>query len=101
MNILHWLKSKFGIEDQREPPENVTVSIEQERAVKQSNTTAVEDVDVIKGIGESYRETLQAKANIETVQELAEANPSQLAEQTELSEKRLRRWIERAKERRD
>ena len=57
-----------------------------------------ESVDVIKGVGPTYATQL-ADAGIETVAQLADADPEALAEMTDISEKRLTRWVERAKHR--
>lgn len=62
--------------------------------------TADEDspsVDVIEGIGSAYADRL-AGASIETVADLAAADPEAVAEETDISEKRLRRWIDRAQD---
>lgn len=53
---------------------------------------------VVKGIGPSYGERL-AEAGIETVADLAAAEPEQVAAETGLSPKRVGRWVERARER--
>lgn len=57
-----------------------------------------EPVSVIKGVGPTYAETLE-EAGVETVAELASANMESLAEETEISPKRLERWIGRAEHR--
>jgi predicted flap endonuclease-1-like 5' DNA nuclease len=49
----------------------------------------------IKGIGSSYADRL-AEAGVETVADLAGADPDALADETGISEKRLGRWVERA-----
>lgn len=58
--------------------------------------TEGEPVDVIKGIGPAYAGRL-ADAGVETVPELAAADADELAAETEISAKRIRGWIERAK----
>lgn len=52
-----------------------------------------ESVETISGIGPAYAERL-ADAGVETVEELRAADASELAEQTELSEKRIAGWQE-------
>jgi predicted flap endonuclease-1-like 5' DNA nuclease len=52
----------------------------------------------VKGIGPAYAETLAA-AGIETVGDLANADVDSLAAETDISESRLGRWIERAQSR--
>ncbi|OAQ51783.1 hypothetical protein HTG_15485 [Natrinema mahii] len=54
-----------------------------------------EPVDSIKGIGPAYADRL-AGAGVETVGELAVADAADLAEQTDISEKRIQGWIDRA-----
>ncbi len=54
-------------------------------------------VDSVSGIGPAYADRL-ADIGVETVAELLEADASELAEATDLSEKRIRRWQERAEE---
>lgn len=55
-----------------------------------------EDVQVIKGIGPAYADRLAA-VGIETVADLAAADAIEVAAETDLSEKRVGQWIERAK----
>jgi predicted flap endonuclease-1-like 5' DNA nuclease len=57
-----------------------------------------EPVNVIKGVGSAYAETL-GDADIESVSDLARADPETLAEETNISSKRLERWIGRAQHR--
>lgn len=52
-------------------------------------------VDTIKGIGPSYAEKL-GKAGVNTVDELANADPASLAEQTGIAESRIQNWIDQA-----
>jgi predicted flap endonuclease-1-like 5' DNA nuclease len=52
-------------------------------------------VDQIKGIGPAYGERL-AEMGIETVDELAAADPVDVAEGASVGEKRASRWIDRA-----
>jgi predicted flap endonuclease-1-like 5' DNA nuclease len=61
--------------------------------------TGTDSVDVLKGIGPSYSATL-SDADIETVADLAEADVDSLSDETGISEKRLERWSEHARARR-
>ena len=54
-------------------------------------------VDTISGIGPAYAERL-GNAGVETVPELLAADDVSLAEATDISEKRITRWQERAAE---
>ncbi|WP_281194828.1 helix-hairpin-helix domain-containing protein [Halorubrum sp. F4] len=56
-----------------------------------------EPVDSLKGIGPAYGERL-GKIGIETVEELAAADPAEVAEGASIGEKRAVKWIDRAKE---
>ncbi|MFB6071814.1 MAG: helix-hairpin-helix domain-containing protein [Halobacterium sp.] len=57
-----------------------------------------EPVSVVKGIGPAYAERLE-EAGIHTVDELADADPEDVAERTDLSAKRVGRWVENAQDR--
>jgi predicted flap endonuclease-1-like 5' DNA nuclease len=57
-----------------------------------------EPVEVVRGIGPAYGERL-AGEGIETVPQLAAADPVDLADRIAVSESRVRRWVERARER--
>ena len=57
-------------------------------------------VDTVSGIGPAYASKL-GDAGVETVAELAAADPTALAEETDISEKRLTRLVERAQEQLD
>lgn len=59
---------------------------------------ADEPTDVVKGIGSTYAERL-AEGGIETVGDLAAADPAEVAAEADVSESRLERWIQRARER--
>lgn len=59
---------------------------------------ADESTTVIKGIGDTYAERL-ADAGIETVGDLAAADPAEVADESGVSESRLERWTERARNR--
>ena len=53
------------------------------------------DVDTLKGIGASYADRL-SNAGVDTVGELVLSDPAQLSAATDISEKRISEWIERA-----
>lgn len=53
------------------------------------------DVDEIKGIGPAYSDRLN-EVGIHSVAQLADANPAELAERTTVSEKTVRKWVDRA-----
>ncbi|MFB6085039.1 MAG: helix-hairpin-helix domain-containing protein [Halorientalis sp.] len=75
-----------------EPEETEASDAEEPAAVENADAST----DTIKGIGPSYAETL-AGAGIETVGDLAAADAADVAEGTDLSEKRVSRWIARAR----
>jgi len=54
-------------------------------------------VDDIKGIGPAYSKRL-GEVGINTVTELAEADPAELAERVTVAEKTVAKWVDRAKE---
>lgn len=56
-----------------------------------------ESVSTVKGIGPAYAERL-ADAGVETVADLAAADPDELAERVDLSPKRVGRWVDSAKD---
>lgn len=60
---------------------------------------ADEPVQTIKGIGSAYAERL-GTAGIETVGELADADPAAVASEADVPQARLEDWIERAKAKR-
>jgi len=56
-----------------------------------------EPVENVSGIGPAYAQRL-ADAGVETVGQLLAADPAGLAERTDVSEKRIGRWQDRAEE---
>lgn len=76
-------------DDDAEEPE---VEAEDDEAVESTG----EPVDVLNGIGPTYAERL-ANAGVETVGDLAAADPDELAEATDISAQRLSGWIEQAR----
>ena len=63
----------------------------------EDGTTVADSVETVDGIGPAYAERL-GNAGVETVPELREADAVSLAEATDISEKRISRWEERAAE---
>lgn len=63
----------------------------------EGGTTVADSVETVDGIGPAYAERL-GNAGVETVPELREADAVSLAEATDISEKRISRWQERAAE---
>lgn len=120
MGLLQTLKSILGIGgSDRSAYRETTVTVEREpepepdpgteRAVKEEPVSPTkeeaqepeeprEPVDVIKGIGPAYAERLN-DAGVATVSGLAEADAEDLAAVTDISETRLKTWIDRAKAR--
>lgn len=66
-------------------------------ADESGDESAGASVDTVKGIGPAYAERLE-NADVHTVDELAAADPAEIAEATTVSEKRVERWIDRARE---
>ncbi|WP_353635314.1 DUF4332 domain-containing protein [Halobacterium sp. NMX12-1] len=60
-------------------------------------TVEGEPVTVLKGIGPAYADRLE-DAGIETVADLAAADPEDLAERVDLSAKRVGRWVDAAQD---
>jgi predicted flap endonuclease-1-like 5' DNA nuclease len=60
-------------------------------------TVEGEPVTVLKGIGPAYADRLE-DAGIETVADLAAADPEELAERVDLSAKRVGRWVDTAQD---
>ena len=67
------------------------------RDAEADGTDVAESVETIDGIGPAYAERL-GNAGVESVPELREADATSLAEATDISEKRISRWQERATE---
>ena len=88
-------------EEEREDAEAAEVEeeTEDETAETAGEEEAGEDVPVetIRGIGPAYAERL-ADMGIDSVADLAAADPAEVAEETAVSESRVTRWIDRAAE---
>ncbi|MFB6122767.1 MAG: helix-hairpin-helix domain-containing protein [Haloferacaceae archaeon] len=77
--------------------EDVDADVEIEEAEPGRTPDAAEPVDVLKGIGPAYAERL-GNADVHTVADLRDADATELAAATDLSEKRISRWVDRANE---
>ena len=122
MGIISTLKSVLGVADERssrsgngeaaipvgrEPeaaseravkgvPEREPSADEPEAASEESAGTEGEPVDSIKGIGAAYAKRLEA-VGVHSVSDLAEADPDDLAAETDIGAGRIGNWIERAR----
>jgi predicted flap endonuclease-1-like 5' DNA nuclease len=90
--------SEEGNEHEAAEPAEAAGPVGDESDPDAESEAATDPVDTVSGIGPAYAEKLGG-AGIETVGELAAADPEALAEETDISEKRLGRLIERAGER--
>lgn len=117
MAILSKLKALVGLDSGGRGGSGTSVTVEREpaaeseRAVKEptagaTNSSAAdahpipdadEPVDTISGIGPAYAERL-GEAGVDTVGDLAAADPAALAAETGLGEGRVTGWIERARD---
>lgn len=64
---------------------------------KDDTAADAEDVEAISGVGPAYAARLH-EAGIETVTDLATADPADVADETDVSETRVGRWIDRARD---
>lgn len=88
--------------DEHEPAEaertdTELTDVEEDEAETEDTSTHPGPVTEISGIGPSYSDRL-ADAGIITVGELANADAATIANETDLSEKRIAGWIESAEE---
>lgn len=116
MTLLSRLKSMLGVGGDERDRSGTTVTVEaepdaaSERAVKDAVTSDPAEaepsgsegdgtaVDTLSGVGPAYAGRL-AEAGIETVDDLADADPAALDEATDIGEGRLAGWIEQARSR--
>lgn len=81
--------------------DDTDVEAETEADAESEETPDVEgaddSVDTINGIGPSYAERL-GEAGIDTVGDLVASDATELAEETDISEKRIQGWIDKASE---
>ena len=84
-------------EEAAEPAEATGPTAEDATPTADKTAESVDSVPVddIKGIGPAYSDRLAA-AGVETVSDLAAADAADLAQETDISEKRLQGWIDRA-----
>jgi predicted flap endonuclease-1-like 5' DNA nuclease len=93
-----------GAEGSADPAEAVETELGEtvDIADAEGSTTEPDDdpesVEVIKGIGPAYAERL-SNAGVDSVSELAAADAADLAAAVDLSETRVGRWIDRARDR--
>ncbi|WP_440990971.1 helix-hairpin-helix domain-containing protein [Haloarchaeobius baliensis] len=81
-----------------EPADEPATEPESEGDAADEDETASEPVKEIKGIGPAYADRL-GNVGIETIAELAEAEPEAVAAETDISETRVTEWVKRAKAR--
>ncbi|MEF8801883.1 MAG: DUF4332 domain-containing protein [Halolamina sp.] len=74
-----------------------TTDIEDVEVDSEAESEDGTDLDEIKGIGPAYSDRLD-EVGIHTVAQLAEADPSDLAERITVSEKTVGKWVDRAQE---
>jgi predicted flap endonuclease-1-like 5' DNA nuclease len=108
VNVEHEPSSETEAEPASEPEAEPKPNTTSEDAVKGtapsdaadagSTDRTAEPIDSIKGIGPTYADRLAA-VGIETVADLADADPQRIAEETDISETRVSNWVERAKNR--
>ena len=75
--------------------ETVEASTSDSGTAEATETTDGDPVEQITGIGPAYGERLEAMG-IETVEDLAGADPAAVADETSVGEKRATTWIDRA-----
>lgn len=83
--------------DAEDGNDTADVADSHDAADAEGGTTVADSVETVDGIGPAYAERL-GSAGVETVPELREADAVSLAEATDISEKRISRWQERAAE---
>jgi predicted flap endonuclease-1-like 5' DNA nuclease len=98
---------KAGTESEAEPAADVQDEDTEADTEEEADETAAEDapdvqgadesVDTVNGIGPSYAERL-GEAGVETVGDLVASDAAELAEETDISEKRIQGWIDKASE---
>lgn len=78
-----------------EEPEDIT---EPDPSAPEEDGPAADPVSSLDGIGPTYSDRL-GDAGVETVGELAAADPQELSSSTDIAESRLVRWVEAAQQR--
>ena len=89
---------EIGADEEEEATETDETEADEDEEAEPATAVenADEPVDTIKGIGPSYAERL-ADIGIETVGDLLEHDAEEIAAETDLSEKRVGRWLDRAR----
>jgi len=90
-----WLAERSdaeGIEEGAEVGETEDTETDEDEDGETAGGTDVEEID---GIGPTYAGRLR-ETGIETVEDLRESSPEEIAEVAEVSEKRVRDWLEKA-----
>lgn len=93
--------TRVGPASESEPEPEPEVGSEPDEGGTEAEAGTVdadESLQDVKGIGPSYADRL-SEAGVETVDQLADADADELADDTGLSTKRIEGWIERAKHR--
>jgi predicted flap endonuclease-1-like 5' DNA nuclease len=83
------------VSEEPEASDAIPEDSEESKTGETDGESPSDPVETISGIGPAYAERL-ATADVETVDQLLAADAESLAEQTDISEKRIRRWQENA-----
>lgn len=90
-------RDESGSDDRGDTPDETRTG-DPDDGAGEATGASDEPVDTIKGIGSAYAERL-ADAGVDSVSELARADPEELASATDLGTGRVGKWIERARAR--
>jgi polyhydroxyalkanoate synthase subunit PhaC len=118
-SVCEWYAERSGTEDEEPDAEAITEPDEPDAALAEdvagdetgvdedrtaetddsdADTRDEEGLEAVSGIGPSYAQRLR-EAGIETIDDLAAADPADIAERTDLSTERVRDWVETASDR--
>lgn len=86
-----------GADEAGEAEVESTEDVVTEAEPAEESAGASEPVDVLNGVGPAYAGRLE-DAGVETVADLASADPADLAAESDIAEGRLQGWIEQARE---